>query len=1419
MSVDPDRLKAVLFEAMALLDPAERAAYLDAACGADAELRRRVEAFLPDPADPADSGPPLEALTAPYAAGAADPNPGHTPAWQDATPPPGGETATYGAESFAVAARPPAAVLLGGRYRLLEPLGEGGMGSVWLAEQTEPVKRQVAVKLIRADQAVWATILARFDAERQAIALMDHPHIAKLFDAGTTEQGTPFFVMERVNGRPLTAYCDARRLDVAARLKLFVRLCGAVQHAHQKGIIHRDLKPSNVLVEEHAGEPVPKVIDFGLAKATRGAKLTDRELSTAFGNILGTPLYMAPEQAAPDAVDVDTRADVYALGVILFELLTGTTPIPRGALQGVSVDKLLDRIRDQEPPAPSSRIRSGDPAAAPAAANRRTEPGKLNRVVRGELDWIVLKALARDRDRRYDTPAALARDVERFLTHEPVQAGPPGAGYRLRKFVRRNRGPVLAAGLVAAALVAGIVGTTLGLIEARHQATLAGDAVVAKENALEAETRQREIAERNERTARAETAAKERALAAETRERRRAEDNEAMARRAFVKTADVLDVMTSTATGASLTAQKELTPDQKKFLAEVLTYYKEFAAATGTDEQTRSRTANAAFRVGMIEYRLGRKDEAVAAFRSAQAGYERLAADFPAAPAYRQKRADSLNRLGIMLETLGRRADAREQFKEAIALLERLAAEAPDVPGYRNDLANSHGNLGRLLKELGERPEAEKQLRKAVALQEVLAKEAPDGRSYRQDLAINHNNLGLLLKDLGRRAEARDRHEQAQRIQEKLVADFPAEPEYRADLCLSHVNLGTLLAAVGEQTRAEEQDRKAVAGYGRLAAEYPAAPEYRHGLAKSRNNLASLLDARGLRPQALDQYRESLAALDRLTAEFPRVPEYREDLASSHNNIGRLLETQGRRAEAKDRYETAQGMYRALAAEFPDAPAYQANLATNHQNLARLLSQSGQQAAAREHYRQELAIREKLAAERPEVPAHRRDLAATHANIGTVLAATGKPTEGEEQFRKAVALYEKLTAAAPDRPEYEQDLALCRLNLGNLLARLGRRESGEQEYQKALETLAKLAADSPDVPDYRRELAAAYNNLGALLFDLGRRPEVEAHLRKALVLREKLTADFPDVPLYRQELASSYNNVGAILTDRGDTAKAADQYAAALAIQEKLGAEFPKVPEYRKEHATTHNNLGVLLNGLGRRAEAQEHYRKTLTIYEELIAAFPDVPQYRWDLGRSQLNLGIVVRHAGRPAESLEWFDKAIRTLGPLHQREPRDAGVWQSLRFSYWERARANDEARRFAEAAADWERVIDLTPVDQRTTFRLSRAVARARAGRAAEAVAEAAELVKIPGAGAPQYYDFACIFALAGAGLADQKAAHADTAAEMLRKAVTHGFRDVARLKRDAALDALRDRDDFQALVAELEKRFPPKLDRAPPPREKK
>ncbi len=424
------RSAAEIFHEAREMAPEKREGYLVGACGKDLALRSKVEALLKADAEAGNF------MASPTAGAAAQPEAALS---QEQ---PGGQI---------------------GRYKLLEQIGEGGMGTIWLAEQREPVKRRVALKIIKLGMDT-KQVIARFEAERQALALMDHPNIAKVLDAGSTETGRPYFVMEYIRGVPILEYCDTARLDMRARLELFTSVCHAIQHAHQKGIIHRDIKPSNVLVTLHDGVPVPKVIDFGIAKATN-SELTEKTLFTEHRQMIGTPAYMSPEQAEMSGLDIDTRSDIYSLGVLLYELLTGTTPFDAKALFESGYNEMLRAIREDEPHKPSTRVSSLGDTGTRTAQQRRVELKKLGLLLRGDLDWIVMKCLEKDRTRRYETANGLAADIGRHLDDQPVSAGAPSAGYKLRKFARRNRLQLIAAGSVLTALLLATVGTSWGLVE------------------------------------------------------------------------------------------------------------------------------------------------------------------------------------------------------------------------------------------------------------------------------------------------------------------------------------------------------------------------------------------------------------------------------------------------------------------------------------------------------------------------------------------------------------------------------------------------------------------------------------------------------------------------------------------------------------------------------------------------------------------------------------------------------------------------------------------------------------------------------------------------------------------------------------------------------------------------------------------
>jgi len=1013
MPLDPERVQALFLAAAELADPTERAPFLDRECANNPELRRRLLVLL-KAHDDSGNLPPADDLTGAFKPAAA---------------------ILKGALS--------AGQVFAGRYKLREKLGEGGMGEVWVADQSEPVQRRIALKVIKTGLDS-ARLLARFEQERQALALMDHPNIAKVLDAGVSDDGQSYFVMELVKGLSLTKYCDDARLSPKERLELFIPVCQAVQHAHQKGIIHRDLKPSNILIGLYDGRPVPKVIDFGVAKAT-GPRLSEQSIYTEVGALVGTLEYMSPEQAELNNLDIDTRADIYSLGVVLYELLTGSPPFTRQQLRSAAFTEMLRIIREVEPPKPSARLSSSDLLPS-IAAKRKLEPQRLTRLVHGDLDWIVMKCLEKDRGRRYETANGLALDVLRYLHEEPVLAGPPSARYRLRKFVRRNRGPVLAAAGSAALVLLGIGGLIAGLValeaEQRH----------TKEALQQVRVEQRHTAEALDQVQR-EQAKTQEALLAETAAK-------AQARKA-------LDILTDDVVEKVFAKQPVLGETEKGFLRNVLKFYEQFTQELGDTPDARELRASGHFRVALIRYRLGQAADAETANRDALAIRKQLAADFPTVVPYRKDLATSYNNLGALLVATGRAREAETAYRDAVGIQKQLAADFPTATAYRYDLAGSQSNLGLLLANTGRPKEAETAYRDALAIQKLLATDFPTVPAYRHELARCHSNLGVLFADTGRPKEAETAFRDALAIKKQLAADFLTVPAYRDDLARSHNDLGVLLSATGRPKEAETAYRDALAIQKQLAADFPSVAAYRHQLAGIHNNRANLLVAMGRPREAETAYRDALAIQKQLAADFPSVTAYRHELASSQNNLGILLSATGRPREAETAYRDALAIQKQLAADFPSVLTYRQYLARRHRNLGLLLAETGRPTEAETAYRDALAIQKQLAADFPSVPTYREELASSHNNLGLLLAATGRPKEAETAYRDAIAIRKQLAADFHTMPDYENGLAGSLVNLGRLLHQRKDEQGARRFLEQALPHHQAALRANPRNPAYR----------------------------------------------------------------------------------------------------------------------------------------------------------------------------------------------------------------------------------------------------------------------------------------------------------------------------------------------------------------
>jgi tetratricopeptide (TPR) repeat protein len=1053
------KIESILAAAVEILVEEERRDFVERACAGDVDLKRRVERMIEDHFQ---AGSFLEC-----------------PARPDATmdqPIPEGQGAVIGA------------------YKLIEQIGEGGMGVVWMAQQTEPVKRLVAIKLIKAGMDS-KQIVARFEAERQALALMDHPNIAKVLDGGTTASGRPFFVMDLVKGVPITRYCDEHHLTPRQRLELFVPVCHAIQHAHQKGVIHRDLKPSNVLIAQYDGRPVPRVIDFGVAKAA-GQSLTDKTLVTGFGSLVGTLEYMSPEQAEVNQLDIDTRSDIYSLGVLLYELLTGSPPFSRKELEKAGLLEMLRVIREQEPSKPSTKLSTAE-GLPTLAANRGTEPAKLTKLVRGELDWIVMKALEKDRNRRYETANGFAMDVQRYLADEAVQACPPSASYRLRKFARRNR-RILATGAVLGVTVLIAVGAVAGVVgwEARDRAE--------RQNTLDQHI--------------------SRALDEVASAYKRGDLTEARA--AALRAEGLL---------ASGTSGEELQQRTRQWLTDVqmvaeLDRIRLERAAGRKDGSFDRPRAKRGYRAAFARYGLDLEslehDEAARRIKTSAIADRLIATlddwalvspgqNFTVAKkllelanaadndAWRRRLRDALIRNDFKaVEALARAEDTFTQSPGTLELLADVLEETGHLPlaveilrqaqrRHVGDLWINH-NLGMKLRELKQvkSGEAAGFLRVAVAV--------------RPDSAVLRNQLAVVLEEQGLAAEA----------EFLFRAALRSEPDY----AMARSNLGSLLI---EQDRLEEAEQ-----------------ECRHAvrtdptLALARNSLAIVLWTSGQLTEAESASREAirldpdfvgaratlgvalhgLGKTDEAEAEYREAIRRRKDYALPHSNLGALFWERGKLDEA----EAACREAIRLDAELPEA----------HCNLGNILKDRGQFEAAIAEYRLSLRLKPRNAI--------------VHSGLGSLFAQQRKFAEAEVEYRAAIKLNPRL--------------AECHDGLGAVLVERGALDEGEAEFREALRLNPKqwkarynlgVVAEmrqKPELaePEYREALRINpdYRNaryqLAAILYGRGDLPAAKNEFRE-------LTRRVPD-------FAQGHIALGAIHASQNEWTEAAASFDRAVRL-------------------------------------------------------------------------------------------------------------------------------------------------------------------------------------------------------------------------------------------------------------------------------
>ena len=712
-----------MFQAAAQLNGAERATFLNGACLDDKALRQRLEDLLaahdaPDELSPKDK-PAI--------------------------------VATMKLELTDV---PDEAVeTMIGRYKILERVGEGGCGVVYVAEQEKPVRRRVALKVIKLGMDT-KQVVARFEAERQALAMMDHPNIAKVLDAGTTDVGRPYFVMELVRGIRITDYCDQNNLSTKERLDLFIKICQAIQHAHQKGIIHRDIKPSNILVTLHDGVPVPKVIDFGIAKATEG-RLTDATVYTQLHQFIGTPAYMSPEQAEMSGLDIDTRSDIYSLGVLLYELLAGSTPFDGQELMSQGIDAMRKTIREKEPVRPSTRFATLKGEELTTTAKRRSaDKAKLMHQLQGDLDWIVMKCLEKDRTRRYDTATGLAADIKRHLNNEPVVARPASAVYKFQKAFRRNKLAYAAGTAIVVALVLGVIGTSIGLVRAERQ-------------------------------------------------RQEAEAARKLAEQRFLSASHFVDDMFQQVVPKfqNLIGATEA----QQALAQIsLNFLESLGGTNGGGQAYESELAKldhhlaAAFGDPFLPNTIGDYSNALQFASQSLAIRQNLVRTHPDDEESLTNLAKAEEQVGGILEELDHLTEAQDHFQNSLKLYRQLLAKNPDNTDFQDGVSVENYKIGNILLDQGRTREALEQYYLPYGKRWLDRSPDPALDSRQAHISfVAHELLGLSEMQLGQPSNALPQYEEAFQWKKMLMDREPNNARYARDWSEIHCDLGTAQIALG----------------------------------------------------------------------------------------------------------------------------------------------------------------------------------------------------------------------------------------------------------------------------------------------------------------------------------------------------------------------------------------------------------------------------------------------------------------------------------------------------------------------------------------------------------------------------------------------------------------------------------------------
>jgi serine/threonine protein kinase/tetratricopeptide (TPR) repeat protein len=1249
---------SIFGEALGFPSAEEQAAYLERVCGDDTELRARIAALLQAHRD---AGGFLE---------------GHS-GRQDIA----GTQANAAVEGAGVAVGP---------YKLLEQIGEGGMGAVYMADQQAPVRRRVAIKIIKPGMDT-RRVIARFEAERQALALMDHPNIARVLDAGATESGRPYFVMELVRGVPITEFCDQHNLPISQRLELFSLVCQAVQHAHQKGIIHRDIKPSNVLVTLHDGRPVPKVIDFGIAKAT-GQQLTDKTLFTDFNQLIGTPLYMSPEQAELSGLDIDTRSDIYSLGVLLYELLTGTTPLERDRLKKAAYDEVRRIIREEEPPRPSTRVSSLEHSQPSMAAMRHTEPRKLCHMLQGDLDWIVMKALEKDRTRRYATAAGLAADVQRHLSDQPVEACPPSTVYRFGKFVRRNRVALTTAAVVLVALAAGSVISTWQAVRATRAERLADARLETEAAARAAEAQQRKVAEV---------------------QRREAEKQRESAEANFQKARQAVDEYFTLISENKLFDVPGLQPLRKELLESALRFYQQSALEHTDNPAVLADLAVTHLRLAQVYTSLNRNDDSIAAIGRALDEIDQLHRASPRTAEHDRRLAGFWKGKRWSQVSTQVPHDPEGGLRTLVRLegtWQQLADKYPSEAAFKVDQGAINSLLGALCVSMGQTKEGIAFFRKAIAIGEKVVNDCPSVPAYRADLAIVSQLLANTLNVTGDVAEADRLAQRAVQLGEQLVIEEPNAPEHRNNLAQSLSSRGGLLEK-SHPEEAEKASRRAIELHEALSIEFPAAFLYHERLHAAQIRLLLWLTAQGRTKeiqQLVAQIQQSLARFDKAASDFSFSIKQLLDVTSFHVELGQKLHLINRPAEAEEEFRKALDTAEKVAADLsPTAdPGDIIVVGEAPRGVGLYLLGHSQPAIAEKAFLMALKIFDDALLD----PVVSRDeewrlrylffATDTQRALGHAALQQGRLREADEHFRKAAERTSGLTAAFfPANPDLRPYVAPNFIDYGNFLQSNSRLDEALAVLRQGVEYFARLSTELPDDRALWQELARFRIKYAALLQTSNRSAEAEVEFRKALDAAEKVAADLSPTADPGDIIAAgeAFRDLGRDLREL-QPAKAEHAFLFAMRLFEDAllhpqaaGDESSNL-QYRFLAADTYWYLGQLSARAGRRPEAEKHIRRMVELAGTLPAGFVRDPGRRWAVTAWFKTLNSFLQWDGRRDDALAVLRQGVEYFARSSAELPEEATLWQGeaeLRFLLGEELQRSGQAD---AARTEWTKTLEL-------------------------------------------------------------------------------------------------------------------------------